>query len=163
MADVGLDATAAHTRVAGLLDGVASLVGVGVDLVDILRFGRVLDRTPAVATRVFTVGERAYAARHRNQVPHLAVRFAAKESVMKAMGCGLWTVGLDEIEVVRDDESGAPAVLLHGAAADRGTALGIESWRLALTHTDTIAESVAIALGPGDGQLGTSSSAAGPA
>lgn len=143
---------------AQLLGGVASVVGIGVDLVDIRRFGRVLDRTPAVATRVFTAGERAYAERHRNPVPHLAVRFAAKESVMKAMGCGLWTVGLDEIEVVRDDESGAPAVALHGAAAERAKALGIDEWRLALTHTDTLAESVAVALGRGDGRPGSTSS-----
>lgn len=130
-----------------MVGGVASVVGVGVDLVDIERFSRVLERTPAFATRVFTEGERAYAARHRNPVPHLAVRFAAKESVMKAMGSGLWTVGLPEIEVVRDDESGEPSLVLHGSAAERARSLAIDGWKLTMTHTDTMAQSVVLALG----------------
>jgi holo-[acyl-carrier protein] synthase len=73
------------------------------------------------------------------------VRFAAKEAVMKAMGVGLGEVRLRDIEV-RRAESGAPSVLLHGTAAEKAESMGIARWLLTMTHTDHLAEAIAVAL-----------------
>lgn len=126
--------------------GVGGVIGVGTDLVDVDRVRAALDRQPGLRTRLFTDDEWDYAARHRDPHPHLAARFAAKEAVMKALGRGMSSMGFAEIEVVRDDH-GAPAVVLHGAAAQVATAAGVAGFHLSLTHTDSLAQAVAIAVG----------------
>ena len=78
-----------------------ALLGLGIDSVDIPRFGEVLARRPALAVRLFTAGEQRYAAGLANPVPTLAARFAAKEAVMKALGVGLGAFGWADVEVVR--------------------------------------------------------------
>ena len=122
------------------------MIGIGVDLVEIDRFRVALDRTPGIIDRCFTPDETAYALRRRDPSERFAVRFAAKEAVMKAMGVGLGEVRMVDIEVCRA-ESGAPSVVLHGTAAARAEALGIGRWLLTMTHTDHLAEAIALALG----------------
>lgn len=116
------------------------MIGLGVDAVDVDRFESVLARTPKMATRLFTDGELAVA-----QTPRLAARFAVKEAVMKAMGVGLGAFGWHEVETVRAD-SGAPELVLSGAAAVLAESLGISRWLVSLTHTDTTAVAVVAAL-----------------
>ena len=70
---------------------------------------------------------------------------AAKEAVAKALGCGLGPVGFHDIELHRS-ESGAPALSLNGAAVPLAEAAGIASWLVSATHTDTVAQTVVIAL-----------------
>ena len=77
----------------------------------------------------------------------LAVRFGAKEATMKALGAGLGAFAFREVEVVRDDDSGAPSLALHGAAAALAATRGVHAWQVSLTHTDTTAMAVVIALG----------------
>ena len=122
------------------------MIGIGVDLVEIDRFRVSLDRTPGLIDRCFTADEAAYALRRRDPSERFAVRFAAKEAVMKAMGVGLGEVRLRDIEVCRA-ESGAPSVLLHGTAAEKAESLGIARWLLTMTHTAHMAEAIAVALG----------------
>ena len=122
------------------------MIGIGTDLVEVDRFRSVLDRTPGLAARVFTDGELAYAALRRDPTERLAARFAAKEAVMKALGVGLGAFALREVEVVRDDGSGQPALVLAGAAADLAAARGVSSWLLTLSHTDRVAQAIAVAL-----------------
>ena len=122
------------------------VLGVGTDLVDVERVRRALERQPGLRTRLFTESEWDYAARHRDPHPHLAARFAAKEAVMKALGRGMSSMGFAEIEV-RRDEHGAPSVALHGAAAHAAAAAGVAEWHLSLTHTDALAQAVAVAVG----------------
>ena len=105
-----------------------------------------LDRQAGLRDRLFTPAEWEYAARHRDPLPHLAARFAAKEAVMKALGHGMEHMSFHEIEVVRDDDTGAPAVQLHGRAAEVAERSGVGGWRLSLTHTSSLAQAVAIAL-----------------
>ena len=76
----------------------------------------------------------------------LAARFAAKEAVMKALGVGLWTFKLRDVEVARH-QSGAPELVLRGKATDLAERRGVTGWHLSLTHTDSMAMAVAIALG----------------
>ncbi len=134
---------------AGLLEGVAGVVGLGVDLVELDRMATVLERTPRFADRVFTPAETEYCRARRDPTERFAARFAAKEATLKAMGLGLWSVPMTSIEVVRDDESGQPSLVLHDAAAAAASAQGIASWRLTITHTDRVAVALALALGPG--------------
>lgn len=124
--------------------GDGDVVGLDTDLTDVLALRRALDRRPGLRHRLFTDAEWEYSARHRDPLPHLAGRFAAKEAVMKCLGVGIDSVGFTEIEVRRDD-SGAPTVSLSGRAAARADELGVGRWWLSLTHTSALAQSVALA------------------
>jgi len=121
------------------------VIGIGTDLVDLDRFRTVLTRTPRIVDRLFLPGEQAYAAARRDPTERLAVRFAAKEATMKALGVGIGAIGFREVEVVRDAE-GAPSLVLHGRAAARAEALGVRRWLLTMTHSDTVAHAIAVAL-----------------
>ena len=113
-----------------------SILGLGFDATDIPRvrdvYARYGDR---FLHRVFTDGEIAYCTRHRDPVPSLAARFAAKEATMKALGHG-WGryVGWLDVEVVRA-EDGRPTLRLHGKAAATARSVGATRLHLALTHT----------------------------
>src|SRR5436305_13480265 len=119
--------------------------GIGIDAVEVDRFRIVLRRTPGVATRLFTEGERAAGARRRGPAPRLAARFAAKEAVMKALGVGLGAVAFRDVEVVKAP-SGAPSLSWTGRAADLAARRGVTSWHVSLTHSGLVAEAVAVAL-----------------
>jgi holo-[acyl-carrier protein] synthase len=121
------------------------VIGIGTDLVELDRFRLALERTPRIVARVFSDAERAYAMRQKDPTERFAVRFAAKEAVMKAMGVGLWRFPLRDIEVVRA-ESGVPSVLLHGAAVSIARERGVTEWRLTMTHTEHFAQAIAVAL-----------------
>lgn len=122
------------------------ILGLGTDLVEVARFRRALERRAALAERLFSDAERAYAARHRDPAKSLAARFGAKEAVMKALGVGLWRFRFRDVEVVRL-ASGEPTLRLDGRAAALAAERGVQSWMLSLTHTDTTAMAVAIAMG----------------
>ena len=117
--------------------------GVGVDALDIDRLRRLLERRPSLAIRVFTDGERAYAAAAADPAPRLAVRFCAKEAVAKALGVGIGTVSWRDVEVVRAD-SGAPSLRLAGAAARLSAEAGVARWHLSLSHTAALAVAMVV-------------------
>jgi holo-[acyl-carrier protein] synthase len=102
-------------------------------------------RTPGLRHRLFTSAEQAYSDRRRDPAERYAARFAAKEAVLKAMGVGLGSCGMREIEV-EVASSGAPSILLHGDAAKLASERGIGRWELSLTHTASIAHATALAL-----------------
>ena len=110
--------------------------GVGIDLLEIARLERALVRRPALAGRVFTEAERAYAASRRRPGQHLAARFCAKEAVAKALELDAWR--WRDVEVGAD---GRPR--LHGAVAHRASERGGEV-RVSLTHTSGMAGAVAV-------------------
>jgi holo-[acyl-carrier protein] synthase len=112
---------------------------IGVDLLDIERLERALERRPRLADRLFTQQELKYAARKARPARHLAARFCAKEAVAKALGMEGWN--FRDVEVVAT--SGAPEVRLSGAVAERARELGAEPV-VSLTHTDTTAGAVAL-------------------
>jgi holo-[acyl-carrier protein] synthase len=115
------------------------VTGVGLDLLDIDRLERALQRRPRLAERVFTEGERAYAAARARPAQHLAARFCAKEAVAKALGLGGFR--FLEVEVVATDA--APEVRLSGETARRAGELAVEPV-VSLTHTGTTAGAVAL-------------------
>lgn len=122
------------------------MIGIGTDLVDLDRFRQVLARTPSIADRLFTDAERAYASEQRDPTQRLGARFAAKEAAMKALSIGVGEARFRDIEVVRT-ESGAPELQLHGAARELADSRGVERWLLSMSHTDHLAQAVAVALG----------------
>jgi holo-[acyl-carrier protein] synthase len=121
------------------------MLGIGLDLVDISRFAKVLARRPELFRRLFTDGEQAYAGTLADPVPSLAARFAAKEAVMKALGVGVGAFAFTEVDVQRL-ASGEPFLVLTGRAAERASARLVNSWLLSLTHTSTAAAAVAMAI-----------------
>ena len=123
-----------------------TVVGVGIDLVDVARFRRSLERTPALAERMFTGGERAYAESATDPAERYAARFAAKEAVMKALGVGLGAFGFHDVEVVRLDD-GRPVLGVYGAADDLARERGVIGWQISLTHTSASAGAVVVAVG----------------
>lgn len=118
------------------------MIGLGVDVVDIERFRRVLARTPGVADQLFSADERAAAARRRDPIPSLAARFAAKEAVMKALGVGTGAIGWHDVAVARE-ESGRPRLVVTGRAAALADAAGVTGWHVSLSHSDLVATAVA--------------------
>jgi holo-[acyl-carrier protein] synthase len=112
---------------------------VGIDLLEIERLERAIERRPRLAERLFTDAERAYAASRARPGQHLAARFCAKEAVAKALGLQAWS--FRDVEVVAGEP---PSVELSGAAAERAAALGV-TVSVSLTHTRGQAAAVAIA------------------
>ena len=113
------------------------IVGVGIDVVDVERFGQTLARTPRLRERLFTEAERDL------PVMSLAARFAAKEALAKALGApvGLrWT----DATVVRGGD-GRPALEVTGTVAARAEALGISAMHVSMSHDAGIASAVVVA------------------
>ena len=112
------------------------IIGVGIDVVDVERFGQTLERTPRLLDRLFTPVEQGLG------LASLAARFAAKEALAKALGAphGLaW----HDAEVVTDD-TGRPSFRVLGTVAARAAELGIAHIHLSLSHDAGIASAVVI-------------------
>jgi len=126
-----------------------TIVGIGVDAVDVARLRAVLDRRPGFAARFFTEAEQADSRRGPDPAESLAARFAAKEAVMKALRTGLGGFALTEIEVRRGAgrgaTAGAPSLVLHGAAAALAARCGAGRFHLSLTHTAEVAVAFVVA------------------
>ena len=122
-----------------------SLIGLGIDLVDLARVSQMLaDKGEHAMRRLFTEDERAYLATRPDPTGHAAARMAAKEAVYKAMQSlpGARAIGWRDIEVTRDEE-GRPAIRLHGAAARLAAEQGGVRIQVSLTHSATAAGAVA--------------------
>jgi len=121
-------------------------VGLGVDIVEIERMARILERSPAFAERVFSQAERTYCQSKANAATHFALRFAAKEAVVKALGTGFSEgIWVHDIEVERA-KNGKPSVKLQGRALEVAREQGVReiSISLSYTHTDAVACAMAV-------------------
>jgi holo-[acyl-carrier protein] synthase len=121
------------------------IVGVGIDVADIARFGAALERTPALADRLFLPAERVLPDGTPRGAASLAARFAAKEALAKALGAPAGLAWTDA--EIRNDPSGRPHLHTAGTVAARAAALGVRSWHVSLTHDAGIASAVVIAEG----------------
>ncbi len=116
----------------------------GVDLVEIERIENMVQRFGArFLQRIYTPQELDEAG---NSLASLAARFAAKEAVAKALGCGIGRITWQEIEILRTP-SRQPALKLHGAAKELAGILGLQTWSLSLSHTQTHALAMVVAIG----------------
>jgi holo-[acyl-carrier protein] synthase len=123
------------------------ILGLGVDLADIDRVDRMLARYPRFAERCFTDHEREYAFRYANPARRLAARFAGKEAVMKSLGTGWRRVRWQDIEITG---GGKPTVRMAGTAAARANMLGVTEVLVTITHTNTSALVMAVAVSERD-------------
>ena len=102
------------------------ILGIGVDLVEVSRLDEALRRTPALAARLFTEGERG------GTPASLAACFAAKEAVAKALGA---PAGLSWADVeLRHDQEGRPELAVRGTVASVAGHLGVRRGHVSLTH-----------------------------
>jgi holo-[acyl-carrier protein] synthase len=130
-----------------------AVIGIGIDVVDLVRAQRLLLRHGSRALERFLLpGEREYVNARSDPARHFAVRVAAKEAVYKAFQAlpGAEAISWQDIEVTRTDR-GRPLVRLHGRAAE--LVAGLKQWQLhlSLTHTDHTAAASAILEGePGN-------------
>lgn len=116
----------------------------GVDLIEIERIQAALARHGRrYLERIYTPAEVALCGR---RVESLAARFAAKEAVSKALGCGIGEIAWQEIEVL-GDEHNAPVLHLHGTAARKANEAGLTAWSLSLSHSHSHALAFVVALG----------------
>jgi holo-[acyl-carrier protein] synthase len=121
------------------------IIGVGIDVAGIDRFGASLERTPGMADRLFVARELVLPSGERRGIASLAARFAAKEALAKSLGApaGLrWT----DAEVYVEDD-GRPRLRVTGTVAARAAELGVRSWHVSLSHDAGVASAVVIAEG----------------
>jgi holo-[acyl-carrier protein] synthase len=112
------------------------IVGVGIDVVDVERFMKTLERTPGLRTKVFTPAEAS------KPPASLAARFAAKEALAKALGA---PAGMHWHDAeVRTDDTGRPWLEITGTVAERAAQLGVQSMHLSLSHDAGIASAVVV-------------------
>ncbi len=116
---------------------------VGVDVVDVERMQFALDRTPRIRQRLFTEAEIAYCEKFRFAERHYAGRWAAKEAVTKALGCGL--IQWNGVEVMRKPRQ-APTVRIFGKIEKFASMVGVreEEISISITHSELSAVAVAI-------------------
>lgn len=115
--------------------------GVGVDVVDCERMKFALERTPRIRRRLFTEAEIAYCEKFRFYERHYAARWAAKEAVCKALGCGL--IQWNGVEVIRKPRT-APTVRIFGKIKKFADYIGVreEDIHVSLTHSELSAVAV---------------------
>jgi len=114
---------------------------VGVDIIEIDRIDDAIARWgERFLERVYTEAELEVC---RGRTPALAVRFAAKEAVMKALGTGTNGVGWQDIEVLPNSD-GKPLVFLHSGARKKSEELGMTHLDLSLSHSHHYAVASAV-------------------
>lgn len=113
-----------------------AVIGVGIDVCELDRFAASLERTPALAERLFTEAERTL------PTASLAARFAAKEALAKALGAPR---GMEwhDAEVIRE-ESGRPVFEVRGTVRAQADALGVRQIHLSLSHDAGIASAMVV-------------------
>jgi len=116
----------------------------GIDLIEIERFQSAIERHgDRLLNKIFTPLELSDVG---DKPPSLAARFAAKEAVAKSLGTGIGPIGWQEIEIIRTD-TGQPILHLAGAAAQLASQRGLSNWSISLSHSQTHAVAIAIAIG----------------
>ena len=117
--------------------------GIGVDVVDVDRMKFALERTPRIRQRLFTEAEIAYCEKFRFAERHYAGRWAAKEAVTKALGCGL--IQWNGVEVIRRRRQ-APTVRIFGKIERFANMVGVrqEELQISITHSELSAVAVCV-------------------
>lgn len=111
------------------------IYGTGIDIVEIARFEKFLKQgNDSLFQRIFTQNEIAYCSAKKLAAQHYALRFAAKESFLKALGTGLRDgLSWQDMEVV-NDALGKPTLRLAGRAEEMFRDAGLSACFLSLSH-----------------------------
>lgn len=125
------------------MGGASVRIASGVDLVSVPRVARLIESgRDALLLSVWTDGERATC---RGRAERLAARWAAKEATLKALGVGLDSVPMRDVEVLTRD-GGAPSLALHGTAARIAEQQGLSDWSVSLSHDGDYAMAMVVAV-----------------
>jgi len=120
-----------------------TFVNVGVDLIEIGRIRRALQRYPSFRERCFTAAERSYCESRPNPAQHYAARFAGKEAVGKALGFGVARAfAWRDVEIAGRPK---PDVCLSGRVAAWAARAGAHRLDLSMTHSRELAAAVCVA------------------
>ena len=122
-----------------------SVAGLGVDIIEIDRMERAINRSPNLRSRAFTIDEQEFCDKKKHPEIYYAMRFAAKEAVLKALGCGLSKMKLTDVSVGIDDR-GRPQPILTGRAEEIMHEKGILEMHLSLSYTKNTAVASAMAI-----------------
>ena len=116
---------------------------IGVDVVDVERMQVALERTPRIRQRLFTEAEISYCEKFRFAERHYAGRWAAKEAVTKALGCGL--IQWNGVEVMRRPRQ-APTVRIFGKIERFAEMVGVreDELHISITHSELSAVAVCV-------------------
>ena len=112
------------------------IYGIGVDIIEIDRVQRAVNRTSGFLAKVFTENEIQYFKNKNNSYESLAGSYAAKEAFSKAVGLGFRGFTLGEVEVVRD-KLGKPSIILNGNAKELIDKLNINNIHLSISHNQS--------------------------
>lgn len=116
----------------------------GVDLIEIARIAEVIARHGKhYLERIYTPAELAYCGKRTES---LAGRFAAKEAVAKALGTGIGDVSWKEIEILGDEQN-APTLTLRGMAEQKANELGLMTWSVSISHSQSHSVAFVVAVG----------------
>lgn len=118
------------------------MTSIGVDIIEVERIESVIKQWgERFLNRIYTEAELKIC---EGRISSLAVRFAAKEAVMKVLGTGTIGVGWKEIEIL-PDSLGKPLVQLHGRAKNKAEELNLKE--LSVSVSDTKQYAIATAIG----------------
>ena len=125
-----------------------SVIGIGTDIVECLRIAQMIERHgESFIGRVYTPHEIGYCSARKAATQHYAGRWAAKESVLKALGTG-WSRGVSWRDMeIRNDGDGKPRVALAGGAKEISDSMGINEFLVSISHCRSHATAIAVALG----------------
>jgi holo-[acyl-carrier protein] synthase len=116
----------------------------GVDLIEIARIEEVIKRHGRrYLERIYTPAELEQIG---EQAESLAGRFAAKEACAKAIGSGIGEVSWREIEILGDEQN-VPTLKLYGVAEQKAKKLGLSTWSVSISHSQSHAVAFVVALG----------------
>jgi len=119
--------------------------GIGVDIIEISRVQKAVERSPRFIERIFTQNEIEYFESKNMNMESIAGNFAAKEAIMKTLGTGLRGFKWTDIEITRDTY-GKPVVALHNEAKQIAECQGIHQIMISISHCKEYAVANGIAL-----------------
>lgn len=120
------------------------IIGLGVDMIEVARIKKAVDRRPGFLERIYGVGEIKLSGRGKIRYEELAGRFAVKEALLKAIKTG-WRRGATFKDIaVLNEPSGAPFVKLDGRTREIADGLGVKKIHVSISHTKELAVAVVI-------------------
>jgi len=120
------------------------IYGTGIDIIEVERIAKVMQRDLGFREKIYTEGEIAYCETKKNKYQHYAARFSAKEALMKAIGTG-WRFGIRFADIdIYHDEMGQPHIRLTGKAKELAEREGFSKIHVSLSHVKELTTAIVI-------------------
>lgn len=114
------------------------MLGIGIDIIEIDRISKAIEKQNKFLEKLFTEYEISYYVEKGKRAETIAGLFAAKEAISKVMGKGISGYSWKDIEINHTKE-GAPIVMLHGEAKKLARDMGIDRILVSISHCKTFA------------------------